>query len=154
MLASDLAQHLHAVHARHFQIESDNVRTKLLNLAQSDQAVHSCAHDLDGGIAEQCLGDQLAHQRRIIDHEHADLFIYARVIPAGAAHAVAPSGNVRERCEIKAGTFRINTTVPSPRMEAPLTSGDATRRSSSALMTSSSSPTRLSTANPNRRPPR
>ena len=37
------------------------------------------------------------------------------------AHAMAPRGMARERRESTAGTFRIRTTVPSPRIEAPLT---------------------------------
>ena len=44
----------------------------------------------------------------------------------------------------------VTLDLEMPRMEAPLTSSDATRRSSKALMTSSSSPTNPSTINPNR----
>ena len=56
-------------------------------------------------------------------------------------HAMAPSGIARERRESTAGTFKINTTVPSPRIEAPLTRSLATISFGRALMTSSSSPT-------------
>ena len=49
-----------------------------------------------------------------------------------------------------AGTFRIRTTVPSPRMEAPLTRSLDTMSLGSALMTNSSSPTSESTTRPKR----
>ena len=49
MLARDLAQHLDAVHARHFEIERHDVRMQLFDLAQADQAVHRRADDFDGG---------------------------------------------------------------------------------------------------------
>ena len=76
------AQHFDAVHARHFEIEGDDVGAQFLDLAQADQAVHRRAHDFDRGIAQQGLRNELPHERRIIHHEDADLF----------AHAVAPSG--------------------------------------------------------------
>src|SRR6185312_1430351 len=47
----------------------------------------------------------------------------------------------------------MSTTLPSPRMEAPLIRSVATVWSSSALMTSSSSPSRLSTIIPSFRSP-
>ena len=60
----------------------------------------------------------------------------------------------RERIErvaaSTAGTLRIRTTVPSPRIDAPLTKSLAMISDGSALMTSSSSPTRLSTSRPKR----
>ena len=104
MLARDLAQHFDAVHARHFQIERDDVRAQLLNFSQADQAIHGGADDFDRGIAEQHLRNQLPHQRGIIDHQDANSF----------AHAIAPTAGMRDRCETTAGTFRISTTVPSP----------------------------------------
>ena len=116
MLARDLAQHLDAVHARHFEIERHDVRVQLLDLSQADHAVHGRADDFDGWVALQHLRNQLAHERGIVHDEHADFF----------AHAVAPTAGIRERCETTAGTFRISTTVPSPRIEAPLTSGEVT----------------------------
>ena len=143
MLAGDLPQHFDAVHARHVDIERDHVRVQLVDFLQPDGAIHGGADDFDGRIALQHLRDQLAHQRRIVDHQHADFL----------AHAMAPTAGIRERCETTAETFKIKTTVPSPRIEAPLTIGEVISSSSSALMTSSSSPIRLSTARPKRRAP-
>ena len=51
MLARDLAKHFDAVHARHFEIERDDMRAQLLDFAQPDQAIHRRAHDLDRGLA-------------------------------------------------------------------------------------------------------
>ena len=116
MLARDLAQHFDAVHARHFEIERDDVRAQFLDFLQADHAVHRRAHDFDRGIAQQGLRNELPHQRGIVHDEHADSF----------AHAVAPTAGILERCETTAGTLRISTTVPSPRIEAPLTSGEVT----------------------------
>ena len=61
-----------------------------------------------------------------------------------------PAGRTRESRDSTAGTFRMRTTVPSPRIEAPLTRSLETMSLGSALMTSSSSPTRLSTTRPKR----
>ena len=116
MLARDLAQHFDSVHARHFEIERDDVRMQLFDLAEADQAVHRRADNFDVWVVRERLRNELPHERGIIDHEDADLL----------AHAIAPTAGIRERCEITAGTFRISTTVPSPRIEAPLTRGDVT----------------------------
>src|SRR4029077_11873015 len=138
----DEAESFHAVHARHFQIEGDNVGAQLLDFFQSESAVHCRAHDFDGRIAGEHSGNQLPHQSGIINDKNADA--------AALAHAIAPSGATRERRERMAGTLRMRTTVPSPRMEAPLTRSLETMSLGSALMTSSSSPTMLSTTSPKR----
>ena len=84
--AHDQAQRLHAVHARHFQIQCDDVGTKLFDLFQRECAVHRRAHHFDRGIAGEDRRDELPHERRIIDNENADLF----------AHAMAPSGSAEK----------------------------------------------------------
>src|SRR6267142_831312 len=56
----------------------------------------------------------------------------------------------RENRDRTAGTFKMRTTVPSPRMDAPLTKTLDMISAGSALMTNSSSPTRLSTRRPKR----
>ena len=109
--AHDQAQGLHAVHARHFEIEGDDVGLELFDFFQGEGAVHRGANDFDGGIAREDRGNQLPHERGVIDYEDTDAF----------AHAIAPSGVARERRDKTAGTFRIRTTVPSPRIDAPLT---------------------------------
>src|SRR5882757_8394336 len=103
----DQAQGLHTVHAWHFQVKSDDVRTQLLNLSQRKSSVHGRAHYFNGSIARQNGGNELAHQRGVVDHQN----FYA------LAHAVAPRGRALANRATTAGTFRIRTTVPSPRME-------------------------------------
>src|SRR5439155_22652875 len=91
-------------------------------------------------FAREDGGDQLPHEGGVIDDENSDAL----------AHAIAPSGVARESRERTAETFKMRTTVPSPRMEAPLTRSLETISPGRALITSSSSPTRLSTRRPKR----
>src|SRR5438477_7773984 len=136
----DKAQHFHAVHARHLQVERNDIRLQLFNFLQSESAIHRCADNFDGRIARKYRRDPFAHERGITDDRDSDTF----------ARAIAPSGVARESRERTAGTLRMRTTVPSPRMEAPLTKSLETISPGSALMTSSSSPTRLYTTRPKR----
>src|SRR5229473_1386113 len=138
--AHNQAQRFHSVHPRHFQVECDDVGMKLLDFLQREGAVHRRTHHFDGWVALENRGDELAHQCGIIDDEDADPL----------AHAIAPRGVARDSRERTAGTFKIKTTVPSPRIEAPLTRSLEMISLGSALMTSSSSPTRLSTMSPKR----
>src|SRR3982074_1459201 len=108
---------------------------EFFDLFQRKCTIHSRADDLDRRVAFENCGNQLPHERGIIDDEDSNAL----------AHAMAPRGVARERRESTAGTFRINTTVPSPRMEAPLTRSLEIISVGSALITSSSSPTKLST---------
>src|SRR5580704_13063755 len=142
MLACDGAQHFDAVHARHFEVESDHMRMQLSDFFQSECAVHCSAHYFNLRIASEDLRNHLAHQRRIIDDENSDAL----------AHAVAPSGAF-DIFEMTVATLRIKTTVPSPRIDAPLTRSEAAVLSSSAFITNSSSPTSRSTTRPNFRGP-
>src|SRR6266478_3696813 len=136
----DEAQGLDAVHARHLEIEGHDIGLELFNFFQRECAVHGGTDNFDRRIARQDRGNQFPHESGIIDDEDSDAF----------AHAMAPSGLARERRERTAGTFRMRTTVPSPRMEAPLTRSLETISAGRALITSSSSPTRLSTRRPKR----
>src|SRR5437899_986635 len=135
----DLAQGLHAVHARHLQIERDHMRMQFFNLLQPEFAVHGRADDLDPGIAFDDLRDQLAHQCGIVDDQ--DSYRRAHADAPALRSALKSSATLdlprRATTEFK---FKISTTVPSPRMEAPLTKSVATKWSSSALITNSSSP--------------
>src|SRR5882762_2495670 len=137
----DETQGLHTVHPGHLQIERDDIRLQLFNFLQSEGAVHGRADNFDRRFAREDRGDQLAHEGGVIDDENSDAL----------AHAIAPSGVARERRERTAGTFRMRTTVPSPRMEAPLTRSLETISPGRALITSSSSPTIWSTSRPKRR---
>src|SRR5215469_10367145 len=138
--AHDHAQGLEAVHARHFEIEGDHVGMEFFNLAKGERAIHGGANDLDVRIALEDQGNQLPHERGIVDDQYSHAVF----------HAMAPRGRDRDRRERIAGTLRIRTTVPSPRMEAPLTRSLVTISPGNALITSSSSPTRLSTTSPKR----
>src|SRR6266852_3053413 len=139
-VAHDEAQRLHAVHAGHLQIKGYDIRAQLGNFFQRECSVHGGANNLDGRIARKDRGNQFPHESGIIDDEDSDEL----------AHAIAPSGVARESSDRIAGTFRMRTTVPSPSIEAPLTKSLETISPGSALITSSSSPTRLSTTRPNR----
>src|ERR1700675_3972910 len=129
-----------AVHAGHFEIESDDIGIQLVDLFQRESAVHSCADNFDGRIAGEDRGNKLPHEGGIVDDENSD----------AGAQGMARRGTARERRERTAGTFRMRTTVPSPRMEAPLTRSLETMSLGKALMTNSSSPTMLSTSSPKR----
>src|SRR5208283_280382 len=118
--------------------DEDGERSVAHDHAQSFDAVH--AGHLDVGIAFENNGDQLPHEGGIIDHQNSDAL----------SHAMAPKGKDRDNRVRMAGTFKIRTTVPSPRMDAPLTRSLATMSPGRALITSSSSPTRLSTTKPKR----
>src|SRR5258708_11736246 len=137
----DQAERLHPIHAGHFEVESDDVGAQFFNFLQRECAIHGRSDHFDGRISGKNRGNQFPHQSGIVNDENADAF----------AHAIAPSGVARERRERTAGTFKIRTTVPSPRMEAPLTKSLAMSSPGSALITSSSSPTIWSTSKPKRR---
>src|SRR5215831_845931 len=143
MLASDLAKHLDSVHAWHIEIERNDVGLQLFQFLEAHFAVHRRSHYFDRRVVQQSFGNKLPHECRIVDNEDTCL----------RPHAIAPTAGILARRDTTAGMLRINTTVPSPRIDAPLTKGEAESSSSRALITSSSSPTRLSTARPNRRVP-
>src|SRR5580704_4294650 len=138
--AHDQTESFHAVHAGHFEIESDDIGMQLFDFLQSERAVHRRADNFDGGVAGEDCGNEFPHEGGIVDDENSDAGI----------HAIAPRGTARERRERTAGTFRMRTTVPSPRIDAPLTRSLETMSLGRALMTSSSSPTMLSTTRPKR----
>src|SRR5256885_12118941 len=144
--AGDLPQGFHAVHTRHIEIERDHVRLELVNLAQCKAAINSGADDFDGLIALQDLRDHLAHERGVIYHQHADFFAHA-VAPLSRGEALA---GALPSLLTTAAMFRMRTTLPSPRIEAPLTRSVATNWSSKALITNPSSPTSFSTTKPKR----
>src|SRR5260370_6420487 len=116
---------LHAIHARHVEIERHDIRLQLFNFFQSECAVHGCADNFDGRFARENRGDQFPHKSGIINDKDSDAF----------THAMAPRGVERTRRERTAGTFRIRTTVPSPRIEAPLTKSLETISPGRALIT-------------------
>src|SRR4029077_13691647 len=109
--AHDQTQRLHPIHARHFEVQRDYVRVQLLDFLQRERAVHGRTNDLDRWISFEDRGNELPHERGIIDDQDSNT----------PAHAMAPRGVARERRDNTAGTLRISTTVPAPRMEAPLT---------------------------------
>src|ERR1700730_11605042 len=106
--AHDQTESFHAVHAGHFQIESHDIGMQLFDFLQSERAVHRRADNFDGRVAGEDRGNELPHEGGIVDDENPD----------AGAHAVAPRGTARDRRERTAGTFRMRTTVPSPRMDA------------------------------------
>src|SRR5580658_7547456 len=160
-------QRVDPVHARHFQIKRDHVRLQLFNFFQGEVSVHRRAHHFNRFVGSQHLRDQLPHQRRIVDHEHAhEVFLHA-CPPVPEAIAViairirsvwvssspeftrpVSSGFALAACSTTAGRLRISTTRPSPRIDAPETRSVEKVWSSRALITSSSSPSSASTISP------
>src|SRR5260370_269320 len=106
--AHDQTQRLKPIQSRHFEVKRDYVRVQLFDFLQRECAVHCRADDLDGWIAFEDRGNKFPHERGIIDNEHSD----------SLAHAMAPRGEARERRERTAGTCRMSTTVPTPRLHA------------------------------------
>src|ERR1019366_7152196 len=101
-------------------------------------AVDRRTHHLDGGILFEDLRNQLAHQGRVIHHQHphrlshdwppavarARIFIPALREATGAILGKRPtirgpvlSARPRVKRSISAIMFRIKTTLPSPRIE-------------------------------------
>src|SRR5208282_2132846 len=169
MAAHDLFQSVDAVHGGHLQVEGHHVGTQLFDLFQAEISVHRGAHDLDGLIGLKHLRDQLAHQGGVVDHQHSNFLVavvWAHALPPMAvkskrarsawfSNTPKPANPVscgRERawCSTTAGRFRISTTLPSPRIEAPFTRSVEKVWSSKALMTNSSSPSKASTMRPYR----
>src|SRR5208337_2054943 len=170
----DLFQSIDAVQSGHFQVERYHLRLQVLDFLQPKIAVHRRAHHLDRVIPFEDFGNQLAHQRRVIHYQDPHLVHAwppaaprARVSAVGSpplAAAPAPeskpaifgpmaSARPRVKRSIRAIMFRMRTTLPSPRIEAPLTRSVVIDRSSSALITSSPSPSSASTTTPNLRSP-
>src|SRR6185312_15096654 len=140
-------QRFHAIHARHLQVERDHMGPELFNFLQSKAANHRRAYNFNVRVARKNSRDQLAHQSRIVDYQHAYLGPVTHAVTASMASDARPSlATTAER-------FRIKTTLPSPRIDAPLTNSEGAMSLSRALITSSSSPTRRSTISPNLRSP-
>src|SRR5581483_4813924 len=108
---------------------------QFLDLLQTERTIHRGSDYFDGFVARQHLRDQLAHQGRIVDYQHADS-LHARPPTDGVRASRMRSVWVRSRpelaCPISCGRacatcstiavkLRISTTRPSPRMEAPET---------------------------------
>src|ERR1700674_164221 len=175
----DFFQSIDPVPSGHFQVERYHLRRQVLDFLQRKMAVHRRAHNLDRVIPFENVGNQLAHQSRIIHHQDPHWFSHAwppavpraRISPAwipptldvdlaGTALDSRPairdpvaSARPRVKRSIRAIMFRMRTTLPSPRIEAPLTRSVVIDWSSSPLMTSSSSPSSPSTMTPNLRSP-
>jgi hypothetical protein len=66
----DLFQRINPVQAGHFQIECHHLWRQIHNFFQCEMAVHRRAHHLDRVILFEDLGNQLAHQRRVVHHQH------------------------------------------------------------------------------------
>src|SRR5438105_852297 len=101
MMLGDLAQCLEAIHTRHLEVERDNVRPKLVDLLESEAAVHGGADNLDGVVALENLRNQFPHESGIVYYEDAHRF----------AHACAPLAPSRPMRPTTAWIFRMSTTV-------------------------------------------
>src|SRR4029077_12158089 len=167
----DFFQGVDSVQSGHFQIERHHLRRQVVDFLQRKIAVHRRAHNLDRVIPFENVGNQLAHQSRIIHHQDSHwlshawppavprarvslvctpplVFVWTALDSRSAIRGPFASARPRVKRSIRAIMFRMRTTLPSPRIDAPLTRSVVIDWSSSALMTSSSSPSRASTMTP------
>ncbi len=72
LLRHDLSQEGQAVHARHFEIEDDDVRDLLLDPARGDERIGRGTQDFDVGRRLQDAAQGLADGGRVVDDEDAD----------------------------------------------------------------------------------
>src|SRR5208337_3809383 len=175
--AHDFFQRINPVQSGHFEVERHHIGRQVPDFLQRKIAVDRRTHDLDRVILFEDIGNQLAHQSRVIHHQNPHWLshawppfvpracVSAVAIPTGLAftcamlesrpsiRALATSARPRLKRSIRAIMFRMRTTLPSPRIEAPLTRSVVIDRSSSALITSSPSPSSASTTTPNLRSP-
>ena len=72
-LGHDLAQEAHAIHARHLDIQGDDIRPVLLHLVERKQRVGGRPDDLDIRLTFENLADGLPHHGSIINDHDTDL---------------------------------------------------------------------------------
>ena len=72
-LGHQLAQEGDAVHARHLDVQGDDVGHVLGDATRGDEGVGGHAHDLDAGVGGQDVDQSLAHTGRVVDDQNADL---------------------------------------------------------------------------------
>ena len=87
VLGHDLAQEGQPVHARHLDVQRDDVRDLAADLLGGDVGVGGGAHHRDFRVGREDLGEGLAHDRRVVDDQHADRACPCRP-PSSARHAV------------------------------------------------------------------
>src|SRR6185312_583449 len=134
MASHDFPQHIETTHTGHFQVEGNDLGFELLDLLQSEVTVHCGSDYFNSTVSRENLRNQLSHERRVIDHQDP-----YRLRAHCHTSAEWPSCRAREnnpawlrlvppltKRSITAAKFIINTTRPSPRIEALLTRSDAT----------------------------
>ena len=90
-LVHQLAQEGDAVHARHLDVQHDDVRPVGRHLRHREQRVASGADDLDA-TGGQLLGHEAAHHRRVVDQEGAHRARTGHRGAAGLRHGCRPPG--------------------------------------------------------------
>jgi hypothetical protein len=68
------AQEGESVHARHFQVEREDVGFKFADAVTRLVGIDGAADHLDGGVGAQGIGGDLPHEGGIVDNQHADFF--------------------------------------------------------------------------------
>src|SRR5216684_1509888 len=89
------------------------------DLTKHEGPIHGCAYDFNVLITLQNLREQLAHERGIVYDQHSYFFVAHAVAPFFPEYSPIPRS--LPSLEITAAMFSTRTTVPSPKMEAPLT---------------------------------
>ncbi len=72
-LLHQLAQKGDPIHARHLDIQHDDVRPLLLHLPLGEDGIARSSDDLDAADTAQLIGEHLTHDRRIVDDQNLDL---------------------------------------------------------------------------------
>src|SRR5207302_4492735 len=136
MLPHDRFQGVYPIQSWHFQIQSNDLRLQLFDFLEREISVHRRPNYLDGTVLLDDLRDQFPHQCGIVHNQnfhggtHASTPVESpafRVIDSPCwksspeSTAPASSGRIRPIRSTIAARFRISTTRPSPRMDAPLT---------------------------------
>ena len=81
MLRHQLAQERDSVHARHLDIERDDVGHILLDTARRGEGIGGRADDLDARIGAQDVGQGLPDRGRVVDDQNADLTAHTSTCP-------------------------------------------------------------------------
>jgi len=72
MAAHQLLQKRQPIHARHLDVECQDVGFQLQDFFSCDIGIAGRSHNLEFGVGAKYLGEQLAHQRGIIDNKHLE----------------------------------------------------------------------------------
>src|SRR5260370_33167792 len=133
----DFFQSIDPVQSGHFQVERHYLRRQFFDFLQSKMTVHRRTYNLDRVIPFEDIGNQLAHQSRVIHHQNPHRLSHAwppavpralispvcipppLVVSRPAIRLLAASARPRVTRSIRALMSSTRPTPPPPRTEAP-----------------------------------